>query len=119
MDDFEKLKSNTTDSIELGIQILKKIYDIKNQQKHLTINTINQSKSTLSYNSKNTKSSFDTYLETKRKIHDQSSDNLRLLSLTLTNSDSKKFKTNDSPNGFYYRIKKNADLNRIQMINVH
>jgi hypothetical protein len=39
MDDFEKLKSNTTDSIELGIQILKKIYDIKNQQKHLTINT--------------------------------------------------------------------------------
>ena len=35
-DDLEKFKINTNDSIELGINILKKIYDLKMQQKHLT-----------------------------------------------------------------------------------
>jgi hypothetical protein len=100
MEDFEKFKNNSNDSIELGIKILKKIYDLKSQQKHLTINSIEKTKSTLTYNSKNTKSSFDSYLESQRKIHDQSSDSLRLLSLTLSNSDSKKFQSNDTPNGF-------------------
>ena len=119
MDELEKLKNHSNDSIELGINILKKIYDLKNKQKHLTINTINQSKSTLSYNSKNTKSSFDSYLECKRKIHDHSSDSLRLLSLSMTNSDSKKFQPNDTPNGFCWQIKQTADKNRLQMLHVH
>lgn len=119
MEDFEKFKNNSNDSIELGIKILKKIYDLKSQQKHLTINSIEKTKSTLTYNSKNTKSSFDSYLESQRKIHDQSSDSLRLLSLTLSNSDSKKFQSNDTPNGFCWQIKQTADNNRLKMLNVH
>jgi len=48
--DTDQIKNVCSDSLEMGINILKNLYEIKKKKSHLTLNAITNKKSMLGYN---------------------------------------------------------------------
>lgn len=108
--DPQNVKNLCKDSLEMGINMIKNLYEIKKKKQHLTLNAISSRKSSLGLNSLSSKSAFESFLENKKKIHSQNDDKLFELSLS---------RPDDSSSFHLYKIKQTADSNRKELEKIH